>query len=270
MVHSIPVVVFFKDREHRYLLVNQTYADSVDRRVDEIIGKRDIDIFPPERARAYRVSDEAVMESGAPQRNVELSYEHEDGSARWALENSVPCRDASGRIVGMVGVSIDVTARKLAEQALRRAEAELRSTLERQEALLETITALSTPILPVHDRVLVLPLIGHIDTARSARIMEAILSGVHRHRAEFVIMDLTGVPFVDTAVADHLLRAARAVGLLGAQCILVGLSPAIAGALAQMGVDLRALVTLGDLQAGMLYALSRQKRAEAPGPAPVK
>jgi rsbT co-antagonist protein RsbR len=266
LLNAIPAVVFLKDREHRYLLVNQAYADSVHRHVDEIIGKRDSEIMPPERARTYHENDEAVMASEVPRMNVELSHKCEDGSVRWALENDVPYRDASGRVIGMVGVAFDVTARKLAEEALQRAEAELRATLERQQALLDTIAALSTPILPVHDRILVVPLIGHIDAARSARIMEAVLSGVQRHGAGFVIVDLTGVPLVDAAVAEHLLRAARAVALLGAECILVGLSPLIARSLAQLGVDLQALVTLGDLQAGMRYALSRDARAAAPAP----
>ncbi|MEO7594356.1 MAG: PAS domain-containing protein, partial [Byssovorax sp.] len=261
LLDALPAMVFFKDRDHRYLLVNQRYAQHHHLSMDAIIGKNDFEIFMPETARTFHDSDELVMATGEPQWNVELHVKLADGTEWWTMENDIPYRDTRGRVIGMVGVVTDVTARRQAEAALRRTEAELRETLARQENLLETIAALSTPVLPVHDRIIVLPLVGQIDTARSAQIMAVLLAGVQRHRAEFVILDLTGVPFVDTAVASHLLRATRAVGLLGAQCILVGLSPAIAQALVHLDVDLGTLVTLGDLQAGMRHALAHQKRA---------
>jgi rsbT co-antagonist protein RsbR len=263
LLHAIPAPVFFKSRDHRYVFVNQAYADSLNHAVEDVIGKNDEELFSEGQASTFHDSDEAVMATGVPRNNVEFHLRH-DGTDRWNIENNIPYRDASGRVVGLLGVAMDMTARKQMEEALRRTETELRAMVERQESLLSTIAALSTPVLPIHDRVLVMPLVGQIDTARSAQIMEALLSGVARHGAEFVIMDLTGVPFVDTAVASHLLRAARAVGLLGARCVIVGLSPAIASALTSLRVELGGLVTLGDLEAGVRYALSRQRGAGAP------
>jgi rsbT co-antagonist protein RsbR len=263
MLHAIPAPVFFKDRDHRYVFVNQAYADSLNRAVEDVIGKHDEEIFSEAQARTFHDTDETVMATGMPLYNVEVHLHH-DGIDTWNIENNIPYRDSSGRVVGLLGVAMNVTVRKQMEQALQRTEAELRAVVERQESLLSTIAALSTPVLPIHDRVLVMPLVGQIDTTRSAQIMEAMLAGVARHCAEFVVMDLTGVPFVDTAVASHLLRAARAVGLLGAQCVVVGLSPAIAAALASLGVEFGGLVTLGDLEAGVRYALSRQRGAGAP------
>jgi rsbT co-antagonist protein RsbR len=102
-----------------------------------------------------------------------------------------------------------------------------------------------------------MPLIGHIDNARSAQIMEELLTGVQKYQADFVIIDITGVPVVDTAIANHLIQAAQAVSLLGAQCVLVGISSEVAQTLVQLGVDLSQLATRGNLQAGIAYAMAR-------------
>ena len=263
LLHAIPALVFLKGRDHRYITVNQAYATSYGLTIDQIVGKTDWEIFPPAIAEAYQANDEAVMASGQPRLNVELPIQHPDGSSGWLGEHNIPYRDAHGQVIGMVGVAIDITARKQAEEALRQSEANLREVIAQQERLLETIKELSTPVLPISDHVLILPLVGHIDTGRGEQIMEAMLAGVERYGAEYIIVDITGVPVIDTAVANHLLQAARAVHLLGAQCVLVGISPEIAQTLVQLGVDLTSLITLSDLQAGISYALSRSRRPTA-------
>jgi rsbT co-antagonist protein RsbR len=133
-----------------------------------------------------------------------------------------------------------------------------------QARLLETVRELSTPVIPVHDGVLVLPLVGTIDSVRSAQVMESLLNAIQKDRASFVIIDITGVPTVDTGVANHLLRSTRAAALLGARCVLVGVSPAVAQTLVQLGVDFGDLVTRSDLQAGIAYALGVGSLGHAP------
>ena len=147
------------------------------------------------------------------------------------------------------------------EQALHESETQLREIQMHQQQLLDVIREISSPVIPVHDDVLVLPLVGTIDSARSARIMETLLTGVQEHAAEVVIIDITGVPIVDTAVANHLIQATRAATLLGAHCVLVGVSAEVAQTLVQLGVNLSTLVTRSNLQAGITYALARQGRA---------
>lgn len=144
-----------------------------------------------------------------------------------------------------------------AEADLKRERNGLQEVVAQQQRLIDTIKQLSAPLLPVHDGILVMPLIGHIDSVRSAQIMEALLDGVQKYQATFVIIDITGVPMVDTAIANHIIQAAHAVGLLGAQCMLVGISPEVAQTVVQLGVDLSRLVTRGDLQAGIAYATAR-------------
>lgn len=139
--------------------------------------------------------------------------------------------------------------------------AELEAAYAAQARLLETVRALSTPVIPVHDGVLVLPLVGTVDSSRSALLMESLLNAVQKERASVVILDITGVATVDTGVANHVLRSARAAALLGAQCVLVGVSPAVAQTMVQLGVDLGDLVTRRDLQSGISYALGVLGRA---------
>lgn len=126
------------------------------------------------------------------------------------------------------------------------------------------IRALSTPIIPMYNGILVLPLVGTIDSHRASHVMETLLEGIGREQAEVVIVDVTGVPIVDTGTANYLLQAARAAHLLGAQVVLVGISAEIAQTIVQLGVELAGLVTRANLQDGIEYALRQQGQAIQP------
>jgi PAS domain S-box-containing protein len=114
---------------------------------------------------------------------------------------------------------------------------------------------LSTPLLSISDSVVVMPLVGAIDSQRAQNVIEALLSGVSEQRATTAIIDITGVIVVDTQVANAIVRAAQAVKLLGAQAVLTGIRPEVAQTLIQLGVDLRDIVTRGTLQGGIAYAI---------------
>jgi rsbT co-antagonist protein RsbR len=122
----------------------------------------------------------------------------------------------------------------------------------------QLIQELAAPIVPIIQGVLLLPLVGTIDSRRAAHAMELALEQIVAHQADVLILDITGVPLVDTGVANHLLQMTRAVKLLGAQVVLVGVSSDVAQTIVQLGVDLRDITTLANLQAGILYALSLQ------------
>jgi len=106
--------------------------------------------------------------------------------------------------------------------------------------------------------VLLLPLVGQLDDERGQQLIVALLAGVERHHASVVIIDITGVPMIDTAVARHLLQATLAAKLLGAESVLVGVSPEVAQTLVQLGVDFGTLTTRSNLQAGVAYAVARR------------
>jgi rsbT co-antagonist protein RsbR len=117
----------------------------------------------------------------------------------------------------------------------------------------------STPIMPIYEGILVLPLVGSVDTHRAGQVMDNLLQGITEHQADVVILDITGVPVVDTGVAHHILQVARAARLLGTEVVLVGIGPEIAQTIVQLGVDLSDITTRAHLQAGMSYALGRQQ-----------
>ncbi len=137
-------------------------------------------------------------------------------------------------------------------------------TVARHQA---AIREMSTPVIKVHQGVLLLPLIGTVDSHRAEQIMETLLMRVVEEQARAVIVDIAGVPLVDTMVADHLLKTTEAVRLLGAQTILTGISAQIARTIVQLGVDISAMHTRARLADGIVLALSllgREITAKAP------
>ncbi|HEU5102199.1 MAG TPA: HAMP domain-containing protein [Roseiflexaceae bacterium] len=152
------------------------------------------------------------------------------------------------------------------QQALQERASELEHTLEELQAstqerdqLSQSIRELSTPVLPLFNGILVMPLIGVIDTARSTLLMQTLLGATERYKATTVLLDVTGVPLIDTTVARGLLEAAQAIRLLGAQTILCGLRPELAQTITGLGLNLVGLVSQADLQSGLAYAMQRHR-----------
>jgi rsbT co-antagonist protein RsbR len=115
----------------------------------------------------------------------------------------------------------------------------------------DSIRELSTPVLQVRERILILPIIGVLDTLRAQQLTEQLLAAIRGNRAKVVVIDVTGVPDIDSAVANHLVQTVDASRLMGAGVILTGLSPKIAQTLVTIGVDLGKMNTVGDLQGGI-------------------
>lgn len=151
-------------------------------------------------------------------------------------------------------IVVNLEKARLFEETQRALE-ELREASERQRHLLDMVRELSTPLVPITDEILVLPLVGTIDSLRAQQMMDVLLEGISNRRARAVILDITGVPVVDTSVANYILQATQAVRLLGAECILVGITPEVAQTVVGLGVDLEGLSTRSDLQGGVEYAL---------------
>ena len=125
-------------------------------------------------------------------------------------------------------------------------------TLGRHQA---AIRELSTPVIKVHDNILLLPLVGAIDSERAQQIMETVLLRVIAEKARAIILDIAGVPVVDTRVADHLLKTTAAVRLVGAKTILTGISAQVARTIVQLGVDISTMYTVAELSEGIELAL---------------
>jgi rsbT co-antagonist protein RsbR len=118
---------------------------------------------------------------------------------------------------------------------------------EQQEAIRE----ISTPVLQVHDRLLIIPVVGVVDTHRARLLTEGLLRSIRDRRAKGVVMDITGVPIVDSKVANHIAQACEAARLMGCRVVLTGISAEIAQTLVTIGAELRGVRTLGDLQSGI-------------------
>jgi rsbT co-antagonist protein RsbR len=136
----------------------------------------------------------------------------------------------------------------------------------------EAIRLLSTPVLQVRERLLILPMIGLIDPQRARQLTEQLLRGIRTNRAKVVVIDVTGVAALDASVANHLVQTVDAARLLGATVIVTGLSPEIAQTLVNIGVDLARMTTVGDLQGGIeeaerLLGYTVMSLKEAPPPA---
>ena len=129
-----------------------------------------------------------------------------------------------------------------------------------QQEIIETqkqaIQDLSTPVIPVVDQIIVMPLVGNIDTMRARDITRRLLEGIRTHQASVVILDITGVPIVDSGVADHLNKTIQAARLKGARTIVTGISDAVAETIVDLGINWRGIETLSNLQSGLVAALA--------------
>jgi rsbT co-antagonist protein RsbR len=126
--------------------------------------------------------------------------------------------------------------------------------IERQR---QQLLEVATPVIKLWEGVVAVPLIGTLDSARSQVVMESLLEAIVDQRAEYAILDITGVPTVDSLVAQHLMKTVAAARLMGAECVVSGIRPAIAQTIVHLGIDLGSVVTRADLAGALAYALGR-------------
>ncbi|AUX33870.1 MULTISPECIES: substrate-binding domain-containing protein [Sorangium] len=164
------------------------------------------------------------------------------------------------RVAGTVAVGVENARlfRRISERktALERAN-------EQQAAMLQTIRELSSPVVPIADGILVMPVIGVMDVERSGRFIESMIRAIDAQRARVVLIDVTGMAVVDASAASQLVQAARAAALLGAEAVLVGVRPEAAQLMVAQGLDVGAMATQANLASGFRYALERTRRRAA-------
>lgn len=256
---SMPDGVVLASEDGRITYVNPAYLRMFGL-AREVIGRPVIEVLPEVRG-TFDAWSAGAIEEGCAQ---------EEASLRGAGGGVLSARITAVRIGG-AGAASEGGTRSLAlilrdVSAERQAEAE-RAALQAQviEAQRAVISELSAPLLPLADHVIALPLVGVVDSARAAAVLETLLAGVVAHQASTVVLDVTGVSVVDSQVADALIRTARAVRLLGADVVLTGLQPHVAQTVVTLGIDVSELVTLRSLKDGIAYALRRRGAAGAAG-----
>jgi rsbT co-antagonist protein RsbR len=248
--------IFVKDLQHRWVACNQPFCTLLGQRYDAVLGRSDPDFWRPEEAKLFWDIDDQVISSGQPIKNEE-PLTSADGVQHTVWTRKYPLRDAGGTIIGLCGIITDITAIKQRQQEVEHLENAIKEKISIIEAQGSLLDQLAVPVIQVWESVLLLPLVGVIDSRRAAQVLENLLESIARTSTEVVILDITGVPVVDTSVASYLVRAVQASQLLGCESILVGISAEIAQTLVGLGVDFSRITTRATLQNGLEYALKR-------------
>lgn len=221
-----------------------------------------LEFVHPDDREATRAEVTRVHAKGGETVRFENRYRRGDGRYCWLSWSAV--FDAEAGLTYCCAHDITAFKEALAdrEQALaltaqfeadyRRIEGELRQRVEAQQ---QAIESMSTPIIQVWDDIVTMPVVGLVDSMRAADMKNSLLETVARTRAKFAIVDLTGVDTVDTATADHLLKVMRAVGLLGARCVITGIQPSVAQIIVGLGLDMQGVTTLRSLREGLKYCM---------------
>ncbi|WP_437654820.1 PAS domain-containing protein [Sorangium sp. So ce1182] len=247
-----PSMMVAVDVEGRLLLVNHEIESFYRMSREELLGKVVYDLLPPAASTSIRKANEEIAASGRSGASDHVLV-YPDGPRDY-LSTKFPIRDAEGKIYAVGTVSVDISRTKQAEA--ERAEMQ-RQLIEMQQA---TIQELITPLLPLARGVVAMPIVGSVDPARAEQILTTLLEGIAARKAKIAILDITGVKDVDARVAQSLVDAARAAGLLGTRVVLTGIRPQIAQTLTTMGADLSGVVTKATLESGIAYALGRRSR----------
>lgn len=208
----------------------------------EIIGKHFSAFYTPEDVAANKPATELRIAAAEGRFEDESWRVRKDGTRFWANVIFTALYDKDGKLRGYGKVTRDLTERKQTEERLTR---QAREILE-----------ISTPVVQLWDGVLALPLIGTLDSQRTQQIVERLLDRIVETGSMVAIIDLTGVPTVDTQTGRHLIDTIAAVRLLGTQTLLTGIRPEIAQTLVHLGIDLAGIVTRPSLATGLRYALS--------------
>jgi anti-anti-sigma regulatory factor len=209
-------------------------------------------------------ADAALPPAHAGARTVVALPLQARGSVLGALVLSSDRRQACGpgdvsflvRVAGTAAVGIENA--RLFRRISERSAALERAGVQR-ESMLQTIRALSSPVVPIAEGILVMPVIGVMDAQRSSHFIESMLRAIDAQGARIVLIDVTGMAVVDAAAASQLVRAAQAAALLGAEAVLVGLRPDAAQTMVDQGLDVGSMVTQPNLARGFRYALARTR-----------
>jgi rsbT co-antagonist protein RsbR len=214
-------------------------------RAAEIIGQN-FSCFYPDDAVQRGLPEQELKAAAKEGRFEDEGWRvRKDGKKFWANVIISALRDKDGTLRGFSKVTRDLTERLQAEEQIKQQSRE--------------IMELSTPVMQVWQGVVVAPLIGSLDSNRTQQFMERLLNRIVETNSPVALVDITGVPIIDTQTAQHLIETISAVRLLGAQVVLTGVRPAIAQTLVHLGIDLSGIITRASLSAGLQVAFDLLK-----------
>jgi len=251
----LPVGVFQSDPTGEITFANDRWCELLDISQKQVASRSWYErIHPDDR---QRVRDE-VAKSIREVAPLDMEYRVllREGRLRWIQVVAVPLRGDDAALEGFLGAVTDISEHKQLEGLLRETVVQ-RDVIEAQRARL---AELSTPLIPIAEGIMAVPLVGDVDRERADRVVETLLAGISAAGARVAILDLTGVLEADTDVAEGLVRAAKGLRLLGAQAVLSGVRPELARTLVEMGADLGGMPTFGDPKAAIAYGMRLARR----------
>ena len=190
------------------------------------------------------------------------------GKSIWLEANYNPVFDLEGRVERVVKFAIDITDKVESARATEIALKQVREAELIREELNLALEEMSTPVMPIWDGILLLPLIGVVDSARTDQVVNKTLERINETRSKVFLLDISGVPAMDTAVANQLLKISKATQLMGCETVISGLSPAIARTMVELGVEVGEVRTTATLQQAFAIAL-RKRNGQAAGVAQI-
>ena len=256
IINAITSGIFVTDLENNILMINQAGAKMVSKSPGECFDRK-----------CYEIFDTAMCQS--KECTCKIATEHNTvnhGETMLHIEDreipieytSRPLRNFEGEIIGCVENFIDISERLEKDHIIMEQKEELLKKREEDiRHLQDEILELSTPVIEVWDGIVALPLVGTLDSHRARIAMQRLLESIEHTRSAFVIIDITGVPTVDSEVASHVLQTAGAVRLMGCETILTGVGPHIARVISEGDVDLDNIIVRGRMTDGLHYAIGK-------------
>jgi rsbT co-antagonist protein RsbR len=242
LLKSIPVSLYFKDREGRLIRVSQYYLEQAGapsiKGEKDLIGKTDFDLFGEELAKVARADEEHIMKTKEPVISRPETSITPEGETVYLSTTKAPMIDRKGNVIGIVGLTQDVTKQKVAERELKHLLGEL-----------------STPVLYAWEGIIIMPLVGTLSSDRAQQATQTILESIDRFRAKYAIIDITGVSVIDSMVASQLIKTATSIETLGSKALITGVSARIATTIVDLGIDMGKIMTKNSLLEGLTYAI---------------
>ena len=232
VLDQIPTPVMAVDRDLNIVFMNEAGQQLLGMSLAEITTHRCCDLMNSLHCNTAECRMKQAIEQGL--RSTARNEVSIDGKKVPIEYTAAPLRDETGNIIGGVEYVIDITARVRDEQKLREQS--------------RTIMEISTPAISLWEGIVVLPVVGVVDSMRAQQMMNTMLSKIKETSAKIIILDIQGVAAVDTAVANHLIKITKATKLMGCRCLISGISPAVAETLVQLGIDLGDVATNSTLK----------------------
>jgi PAS domain S-box-containing protein len=261
IINAITSGIFVTDLEHNILMINATGAEMVGRSPGDCFDRKCYEIFNTPMCQ----TDSCTCRLSVENKNVNhgqtlLRHDNKEIAVEYT---SRPLKNYKGEIIGCVENFIDITSRLEQEKIILDQQKKLIETRDEDiRHLQDEILELSTPVIEVWDGIIALPLIGTVDSHRARIAMEMLLEAIERTRAPYVIIDITGVPTVDTDVANHILQTVNAAKFMGSKAIITGVCPRMARIIAQGSVDMSSLTVRGRMTDGLHFAINKLMQKE--------